>query len=251
MPLPTNGPISLNQIHVEAGGTSGSLTRINDADNRGLINKAASVRMSFSEWYGASAEIPDPVPSARQRAQGIAASSTGNHARNDGGLAQAEGGLEFNMRKITNGFEVLVRETENNIADTTTGSTINSRFFNTAGTQSDLTRTFRRLFIINNYAIDSYKIDWAIVSGTQPAIPNGVYTNSNLKASDNVYYSDTNRYFAFYQTASASGGGGQFSSVIVNLDFFARKSGVPDKNIGQYRIEVAANADTVDEFNGL
>lgn len=246
MALPTSGPISLNQIHVEAGGTSGSLTRINDADNRGLINKAASTLMRFSEWYGASAEIPDPVNSARTRNNGLAATSTGNHSVPNRGSAQSEAGLEFHMRKFTTGFEVLVRETENNIADTTSGSTINSTFFNTAGTASDLPRTFRRLFIINNYAIDSYKVDWAITGGTQGTIPNGVYTNSSLKASDNVFYSDANRYFAFYKTAAASGGGGQFSNVIVNLDFVARKSGVPDKNVGQYRIEVAANADSVD-----
>lgn len=246
MPLPTSGPISLNDIHVEAGGTSGSLTRINDADNRGLINKAASVKMSFSEWYGASAEIPDPVPSARSRDAGNAATSTGNHVIRDAGTANAEAGLEFNMRKITNGFEVRVRETENGIADGTPGSAINSRFFDTSGSGSDLERTFRRLFIINNYAIDSYKVNWAITSGSQGTIPDGVYTDSNLKAADNTFYSNANRYFAFYKTASASGGGGQFSNVIVNLDFVARKSGVPDKTIGQYKIEVAANADSVD-----
>jgi len=55
MVLP-NSPssISLNQIHVEAGGSSGSLASINDSDIRGLIGKSANTNMSFSEWYGAS-----------------------------------------------------------------------------------------------------------------------------------------------------------------------------------------------------
>jgi len=52
--LPDSGAISLDQIHVEAGGTSGTNCSINDADIRGLIGKNANTTMSFSEWYGAS-----------------------------------------------------------------------------------------------------------------------------------------------------------------------------------------------------
>jgi len=56
MALPTSpASISLNQIHVEAGGASGTQASINDADIRALIGKASGVQMSFSEWYGASA----------------------------------------------------------------------------------------------------------------------------------------------------------------------------------------------------
>lgn len=54
MALQTSGAISLNDIHVEAGGTSGTQASINDADIRALIGKASGVTMSFSEWYGAS-----------------------------------------------------------------------------------------------------------------------------------------------------------------------------------------------------
>lgn len=55
MPLQTSGPISLNEIHIEAGGTTGTTASINDADIRGLISKTSGALMSFSEWYGASA----------------------------------------------------------------------------------------------------------------------------------------------------------------------------------------------------
>ena len=55
MPLQSSGAISLNDIHVEAGGTSGTQASINDSDIRALINKASGATMSFSEWYGASA----------------------------------------------------------------------------------------------------------------------------------------------------------------------------------------------------
>lgn len=54
MALQSSGAISLNEIHVEAGGASGTQASINDSDIRGLISKASGAQMSFSEWYGAS-----------------------------------------------------------------------------------------------------------------------------------------------------------------------------------------------------
>ena len=61
MALQNTGAISLNDIHVEAGGTTGTQASINDEDIRGLISKGSGAQMSFSEWYGASAVT---VPSA-------------------------------------------------------------------------------------------------------------------------------------------------------------------------------------------
>ena len=55
MPLQTSGAISLNEIHVEAGGSSGTQASINDSDIRALINKASGATSSFSNFYGASA----------------------------------------------------------------------------------------------------------------------------------------------------------------------------------------------------
>jgi len=55
MALPSSGALSLNQMHTEVGGTSGTTVGLNDSDVRGLISKASGAQMSFSEWYGASA----------------------------------------------------------------------------------------------------------------------------------------------------------------------------------------------------
>jgi len=54
MALQSSGAISLNDMHTEVGGTSGTLASINDADIRGLIGKASGAQNSFSEYYGAS-----------------------------------------------------------------------------------------------------------------------------------------------------------------------------------------------------
>ena len=55
MALPTSGTITLDEIHIEAGGPTGTLATINDVDIRALIGKAAGVEMSFDEWYASSA----------------------------------------------------------------------------------------------------------------------------------------------------------------------------------------------------
>ena len=55
MALPTQGAISLNAIHVEAGGGSTTTCSINDADIRQLISSTAGTSVSFSGFYGASA----------------------------------------------------------------------------------------------------------------------------------------------------------------------------------------------------
>lgn len=59
MALPTSGALSLNDIHVEAGGTSATTASLNDSDIRGLIGKASGATNSISEYYGASAELFD------------------------------------------------------------------------------------------------------------------------------------------------------------------------------------------------
>ena len=57
MALTGSGAISLNEMHIEAGGSSGTACTINDSDIRGLIDKSSGATMSFNEWYGASANL--------------------------------------------------------------------------------------------------------------------------------------------------------------------------------------------------
>lgn len=57
MPLTSSGQISLNDLHVEAGGTTGTEASMNDSDIRGLLNASANSQMTFSSFYGASATI--------------------------------------------------------------------------------------------------------------------------------------------------------------------------------------------------
>lgn len=55
MPLPSSGQITLNQIHVEAGGSSGTQAKLSDADIRDIIGKGSGAQNAFSEYRGQSA----------------------------------------------------------------------------------------------------------------------------------------------------------------------------------------------------
>lgn len=59
MALQTSGIISLNDIHIEAGGSSGTEASINDSDIRSMIGKSSGAQSSFSEFYGASSSVWD------------------------------------------------------------------------------------------------------------------------------------------------------------------------------------------------
>ena len=51
MTTPASGAISLNQLHTEAGGTSGTQVSINDADVRRLKDGSSGASSSFNSFY--------------------------------------------------------------------------------------------------------------------------------------------------------------------------------------------------------
>jgi len=65
MALPSSGQISLNQIHIEAGGSSGSQAAMNDSDIRAMIGKGSTSQNAFSEYYGISAAAPSATYKGR------------------------------------------------------------------------------------------------------------------------------------------------------------------------------------------
>ena len=48
MALPSSGSLSLDQMHVEAGGNTGTTCSINDSDIRDMIDKADGAQSSFN-----------------------------------------------------------------------------------------------------------------------------------------------------------------------------------------------------------
>jgi|GEM_PF-4842464 len=69
MALPINGTLTLNQIHVEAGGTTETACFLNDSDIRDLtpaagktINTTSGTAIEIGDFYGAAAETPLNIP---------------------------------------------------------------------------------------------------------------------------------------------------------------------------------------------
>jgi len=68
MALATSGALTLDQIHVEAGGTTGTTCSLNDSDIRGLtaaagktINSTLGTTIDFDDFYGASGALTSAI----------------------------------------------------------------------------------------------------------------------------------------------------------------------------------------------
>ena len=68
MALPTSGALSLDAIHVEAGGTTNTTASLNDTDIRALtaaagktINSTLGTTIDFDDFYGASSAPTNPT----------------------------------------------------------------------------------------------------------------------------------------------------------------------------------------------
>jgi len=61
MALQSSGAISLDDMHVEVGGTSGTTCSLNDADIRALINVGGNTQQSIQQYYGKSSETSLPT----------------------------------------------------------------------------------------------------------------------------------------------------------------------------------------------
>lgn len=98
MALQSSGQISLNDLHVEAGGTSGTQASMNDSDIRGLLSAAANSQMTFSGFYGASSSILSTtmtVGSFTDSSAYIQTTSNGYHPNTATGVHGATGSPVF------------------------------------------------------------------------------------------------------------------------------------------------------------
>ena len=57
MALQASGAISLNDLHIEAGGSTGTECSLNDQDIRNIIGKGSNEGNSLSEYYGGSSAV--------------------------------------------------------------------------------------------------------------------------------------------------------------------------------------------------
>jgi len=102
MALQSSGTISLNQIHIEAGGSSGTQASLNDSDIRALISKSSGATMSFSEWYGASASLTETVSSSTTNLNVSTKFGSSNFTSNTAKVLVINSGVEVGASSLSN-----------------------------------------------------------------------------------------------------------------------------------------------------
>ena len=90
MALPTSGALTLDQIHVEAGGSTGTTCSLNDSDIRGLnaasgktINSTLGTTIDFDDFYGASVTAATDLTAAGTAGTRSVTTGTGKAAVTD------------------------------------------------------------------------------------------------------------------------------------------------------------------------
>ena len=198
MALPDAGvPLSLDMIHVEAGGATGTLCSINDADILALIGKTASTQMGFDEWYGASAEVllngEDFEDTARNDTTGVfsndASSAYGPNAQMSQVLVQVSPTFVYRKEGLSTGY-VNTGATTNRWCQAT-GTITFTNLFNITGVDSSLTgRTlyFEEVAIARNRQSNGsdgtafVNSRWYQSNGTSAAATNAAPANSTTNS---------------------------------------------------------------------
>jgi hypothetical protein len=76
MALQSSGQISLDDIHVEAGGTTGTEVTMNDSDVRNLISASSESEIEIADFYGASSGYSATLVSGTQTYLGAITTAT-------------------------------------------------------------------------------------------------------------------------------------------------------------------------------
>lgn len=247
MPLQTSGAISLNDIHVEAGGSSETTASINDADIRALIGKGSEVTMSFSEWYGASAGLPDGTYYALA---GTGSNVSGESSQASfGPYATANAGFDIRVVRESNGFSVFIDEAY---------SAATTYYKNTSSSNVTMSGdTAVRIFQMTGSTIDAIKVDYSTYTGYTANYgtgSGGIYTNTSespaatYNISDNVWQTLTGtqsmgrRFYASAFSGTSNNGIGDVGGN-ATITVYARKSGVPDKLMCTFKFNLSAAAE--------
>ena len=171
MTLQSSGAISLNQIHVEAGGTSGSSVSLNDSDVRNMAF-IQSGQISFNNLYGKAREVyTATVTTAASSYRGVVSTMPSN------GSASS---VSYTGSISDNTFDPAVQF---NVAFSSTDST--------AGVIEDL------------FTHSSYSPSWLRIYSHGSAISNAGW--SSINASQTDYSKTQTRTGASYSYSSGGG----------------------------------------------
>lgn len=177
MALQTSGPISLNQIHIEAGGTSGTIVSLNDSDIRSL-GGVASGAIDFADFYGASA-----------------------------GYTLVQGASGTSIKGYSAGFGTATALSGSSMTpNTLNGATIKALYYFEATIKGS---TFRQLFMVldGNRAANFF----ATIRDTPGSLPNQPLTSGNAARAYVSQYNYTRYIWDLPSAPSNWDGSGSFT----------------------------------------
>ena len=242
MALQTSGAISLNDIHVEAGGTSGTSATINDSDIRGLtaasgytIPTGSGTAIDFGDFYGASSLSTMTTTNYMRQASSGTTVFAGYSTRSVSGsiVFNAGGGFFVRLRRADPYVYLEIREQV---------SVNGSNWYDTSGTVSGLSTTFVTMGRFNLTGVTSIALDWTTPTvsgsfGSAAASGTSIPAGSNYAAVDNSFQTVSNNQsigFQFKANANAE----CYNTNTINAYTFitarARKSGYADGVLGSY-----------------
>ena len=242
MALQTSGAISLNDIHVEAGGTSGTSATINDSDIRGLtaasgytIPTGSGTAIDFGDFYGASSLSTMTTTNYMRQASSGTTNFAAYSTRSVSGsiVFNAGGGFFVRLRRADPYVYLEIKEQV---------SANGSNWYNTSGTVSGLSTTYVTMGRFNLTGVTSIALDWTTPTvsgsfGSAAASGTSTPTGATYAAVDNTYQNVSNNQsvgFQFKANANAE----CYNSNTINAYTFitarARKSGYADGVLGSY-----------------
>ena len=256
MALQTSGAISLNDIHVEAGGTSGASATINDADIRGLtpasgytIPTGSGTAIDFGDFYGASSLSTMTTTNYMRQASSGTTNFAGYSTRSVSGpiVFNAGGGFFVRLRRADPYVYLEIKEQT---------SANGSNWYNTSGTATGLSTTYVTMGRFNLTGVTSIALDWTTPTvsgsfGSAAASGTSTPTGATYAASDNSFQNVSNNQsigFQFKANANAE----CYASNVINCYTFitarARKSGYADGVLGSYLLRARGQATSTNCF---
>jgi hypothetical protein len=246
MPLQSSGAISLNQIHIEAGGTSGTTVSLNDSDIRSL-GGVASGAIDFADFYGASAgpvDFNNFTYQAERRDQGGYSVSQYSSVI-DTSFASSMPRLAFRVR-LSSGvlyYEVKKGAGSNGVRADGNSSGVQD------GTTTAITTTYLSIGSMSVPSPVDVKINWSSnnygTSGASGVIGHGPLSSSTYALSDNVYQTLTDGQSAglyVYATTTRTVAGSQSRTITGILPLTVQKTGYTTEEVATIDFSVIANA---------
>jgi len=244
MPLQSSGAISLNQIHIEAGGTSGTTVSLNDSDIRSL-GGVASGAIDFADFYGASSvQSFNSFSYLAERADQASISLGATSTSSGSSFASVFATMAFRLRLDSNVLHFEVKRVSGANGIIYDGNTSGVQ----DGTFTGINTSYVSLGTLSVPSPVDVKVNWAYsisgTGGTGSISGNTVSTGATYSLSDNTFQTLTNGQSAGFMTTvsnSRSYSGSQSRYLVISqMKLSLQKAGYTTAEVADFDAQMTA-----------